>query len=1182
MRTQEYSLPFEGMPNPQMEGQGAEGSFWEGVAATLEQIEKNTRSAGRASPLSAGGAPLPLKDASPRLRPRAGSVSPLPAVSSTLPTARAARAERATPQAEAAQRGAPASRAGNGKASATASVKPAEAASPTKSQQALERKRQEGDVRAQSKGLMDALKSNLSQWDGSVSSPDKESLQDAAGLAAGGPLWSAIKEVKDVISSGDDDEKSLAGILKKTLADKTGVTAAKERVDKAKEAVRNKALAWAGAKPEEGSAPVQGGRDSKGRFVKADLQAVSPEVKLAEESYALASQEAVADDKRHDELLEAVKGSKGGGKGGVFGEGGLIDAMRNRGDQGGRSGGADVGRRGRAGTPGRARGWRGALAKGGSVLAGGAAMLTGGVSDMVLDAGASLLSSSGTGKVAASTVASTASGAGGVAGKAAGLGGKAMAGAAKAIPVAGQLLAAGMAAYDGVQGWSDKEMQQRAFGLAEGQEASTGQKASTAAANVLDMGGLFTGAASLLGFDVSTADMAKGIYGMGDTVGSSLSGAWGGVTGLFSGSDKSAEKAVGTPAPAPVTSASEAITKTEDKGFFDGLVTALSELTGKIDEEIKKKESESSLFPTVGGFFSGVSSWIGSKVSGGGQAAGGSRGGGRRGGKTESTATYSGLGDVVNIGETGGKGTAMISKGTGDHGGVSYGRSQLASKVGSIDAAMKWAKANGYEDIHNELAPLSGDATSRNGQFAQKWGQMAQEKGGRLEQFDKAYQKQGYFDPMMAKIRKENPELAKRIEANPALQEQVLSTAVQYGQNSGRYISAADEVLNRTPDATDKDLLSGIQDIKARDAGRNFKSSSGAVQNSIAKRHGVDEKQRLLAVQDRFEKGEIAIDPASGTAKTKANSAFAAAPKDAVDAASRSLQVSTQEAMDRGVKYKFGGKNSSSGGIDCSGWVTEINRSMMESVNAQAGKDVYSKEAKAVLAKGANGGAAGIIQSVSQATGELLKNEDLAPENIREGMMIGMDTGSKGWDAGRFGGIDHITQTYRDEKTGRMMVSESTSGKGVTSTDYEEWYKKWNGKAKLYGADATKLADASLAKEQNASPQLAEAAAPANAQAPESKAVAATPAQTAPAAPQSAAQVAAQQQAQPQPQRYPDPEPMRPLAESAGSKVDVSSQMVALLTQLLDVTGSRRRSRTRTPKRPTPPTSPWNTTTRIA
>lgn len=79
--------------------------------------------------------------------------------------------------------------------------------------------------------------------------------------------------------------------------------------------------------------------------------------------------------------------------------------------------------------------------------------------------------------------------------------------------------------------------------------------------------------------------------------------------------------------------------------------------------------------------------------------------------------------------------------------------------------------------------------------------------------------------------------------------------------------------------------------------------------------------------------------------------------------------------------------------------------------------------------------------------------------------MIGMDTGDKGWDAGRFGGIDHIVQTYRDPQTGRMMVSESSSGQGVHVTDYEEWYKKQNARgAKLYGTDVTKLADAEAVK----------------------------------------------------------------------------------------------------------------------
>ena len=499
----------------------------------------------------------------------------------------------------------------------------------------------------------------------------------------------------------------------------------------------------------------------------------------------------------------------------------------------------------------------------------------------------------------------------------------------------------------------------------------------------------------------------------------------------------------------------------------------------------------------------------------------------------------------------------MISTGNGDHGGVSYGRSQLASKVGSIDAAMKWAKANGFEDVYNELAPLQGDATNRNGAFAQKWNQMAQEKGGRLEQFDRAYQKQGYFDPMMAKIRTANPELAKRIEANPALQEQVLSTAVQYGPNSGRYLSAAGEVLNNTPDATDRDLLAGIQDIKARDAGNNFKSSSGAVQASVARRHGVDEKRRLLAVQDKFEKGEIAIDPISGTATAMGKPAFSQAPQDAVKATSQALQAGTQDAINRGVKYGFSEKNSASGAIDCSGWVAENTRNMMEAVNEESGKPIYGKEAKAVLQKGANGGAAGIIQSVSEATGDLLGNADLAPENVREGMMIGMDTGDKGWDAGRFGGIDHIVQTYRDPQTGRMMVSESSSGQGVHVTDYEEWYKKQNARgAKLYGTDVTKLADAEAVKNWGGPGPQEEKTAVASA-APtgqESAPPAATPAVPVQAG-ESPVQVAAVQELPPQPEpRYPDPEPIRPEPAPNSAGTDVTAQMVTLLSQLLEVT----------------------------
>ncbi|MEE9647900.1 hypothetical protein [Enterobacter soli] len=94
--------------------------------------------------------------------------------------------------------------------------------------------------------------------------------------------------------------------------------------------------------------------------------------------------------------------------------------------------------------------------------------------------------------------------------------------ALRAIPVVGQVIGAGV---DGVMGWQDKEGQQSAFNLSEGQEATKRQKAEYAAANIADMGGLVSGGASLLskgaswlGLDgvakklsFSTDDIAKGI-----------------------------------------------------------------------------------------------------------------------------------------------------------------------------------------------------------------------------------------------------------------------------------------------------------------------------------------------------------------------------------------------------------------------------------------------------------------------------------------------------------------------------------------------------------------------------------------------------------------------------------------------------------------------------------------------
>ncbi|EPA1954240.1 hypothetical protein ACQ08L_003339 [Vibrio alginolyticus] len=94
--------------------------------------------------------------------------------------------------------------------------------------------------------------------------------------------------------------------------------------------------------------------------------------------------------------------------------------------------------------------------------------------------------------------------------------------AGKAIP----FLAPALMAYDAFIGFTDKDKQKETFNLKDGQEATTGQKSSMALANALDLGGLVSGGAGLLGsalgafgFDgakealtFDSGDMAKGIY----------------------------------------------------------------------------------------------------------------------------------------------------------------------------------------------------------------------------------------------------------------------------------------------------------------------------------------------------------------------------------------------------------------------------------------------------------------------------------------------------------------------------------------------------------------------------------------------------------------------------------------------------------------------------------------------
>ena len=216
--------------------------------------------------------------------------------------------------------------------------------------------------------------------------------------------------------------------------------------------------------------------------------------------------------------------------------------------------------------------------------------------------------------------------------------------------------------------------------------------------------------------------------------------------------------------------------------------------------------------------------------------------------------------------------------------------------------------------------------------------------------------------------------------------------------------------------------------------------------------------ERMKLAQQGKDPGAVAAgSPATSgtTTATPSSTAIPTVDKAAVTEGVGNLYQQTQDAMNKGIKYGFGSKDLKTGAIDCSGWIANINTNMMNSINKEAGKEIYGKEAK----KAFQGSAADIIKNVSSAGGGMLEGSKDIKKNLKEGMLIGEDNGAKGWDAGRYKGIDHITQTVKDPKTGKLMISESQGGKGVTMTDPEEYFKRKEAKGvKLFGTDMTAMA----------------------------------------------------------------------------------------------------------------------------
>lgn len=1097
-------------------------SLWERMADTLDQIAANTRDGGLTRAITAS------------LSRASGAASPQSAPSPQV--------------------AAPAS-------ASTAAALPAAPVAVTKSQQASAADREERAAERQGSVIAEAVAGGLGKlgtWgkSGVDAVRDDSDARDAAGYAIAGPLYGVAKELREALPDS----------MKERLESR------KERGDAGNQ-----------GKDENGKK-----RDARGRFLpdRDTVRRETARIEIAEDELALQEREAKVGEKRHKELVRAIRtsGGKGlldrfaerrGGRDRVIRErGGRDRVVRERGrgsrdidlntghDRGrGRGAARDAGRRGGLSRLGRLGRTGGAAA---GTLATGAA------------AGGGLLR--GAGRAAAG------------AGRGIALGAKGALGAARAIPVAGQLLAAGLALYDGFQGWNDTEMQRKAFGLAEGQEATTGQKASAAIANALDLGGLGTGLLGLLGVDVDTADIARNIYALGDGIatagrdfvaafGEKASAIWGGMadmgariwsgaqeiggalssfassaleqgtsllSGLWEGAKsvvddiwtslgsfardslaeagemlsglwKSASELPGRiadkandfasdvvagakdvassaieeggkllssgweavkdfggnlidslfgpseakatePAPTPANPQPEPqpVKAPAQPGASAGLLSAsldtqeeMNEAMSSVDEAMRDQnkllssidKSLDTMPDTYGiaGALGGVQDAIRSVRTGGN---GGYVRTGASGGKPGFAYNPdSQIGDTIAHEESGAQGVKAI--GYDRHGGTSYGKWQLSSRQGGLEEWLQLLEKKGGESAEIAKRLRAAGPTNTGGKSGAFVDAYLKEAAANSELFESTQREsllKHNYNPAMARLQSDS--LKAMIEGDKSLQEMLFSTAVQHGGGG------AAKILNGVyrEGMSREDLIRAVYAKR----GGQFGSSTAQVQQAALNR--MDRERDLILGMDR---GEANV--------RQLRERMSKGGSEAVQAGvSTMIAEATEDAKSRNVKYQMGGKNSSEGAIDCSGWVQELGNQLMAGMNAAMGEEVFSADARRAFNKGArNEGAAGIVRAVSEQTGQLYTNEQLAPELAKEGMVIGLDTGHQGWEAGRFKDIDHVVQTYRDPATGELMVSESRGGKGVMSSRYADWYAQQQARGtKLYGADLTAMADA--------------------------------------------------------------------------------------------------------------------------
>lgn len=174
--------------------------------------------------------------------------------------------------------------------------------------------------------------------------------------------------------------------------------------------------------------------------------------------------------------------------------------------------------------------------------------------------------------------------------------------------------------------------------------------------------------------------------------------------------------------------------------------------------------------------------------------------------------------------ESGSRGSSAI--GFDKTGGASYGKYQIASKTGTLEKFMQYAKS-ASPDVYSQLAPLMGTSGDKSGDFANKWKEIAG-KGG-MGSLEHDFIQKTHFDPASNALMKKGFDVSKR---SKALQDVLWSTSVQHG---GAGKGGASDIFSKAGDLNKMSDAEIMEKVYA-ERGNHFGSSDAKTRASVLSR----------------------------------------------------------------------------------------------------------------------------------------------------------------------------------------------------------------------------------------------------------------------------------------------------------------------------------------------------------